>query len=102
MIATVTVAEAVAEPPLPVQVIEYVVVFDGAPVRLPDIPVGLKLVPVQLVAFVDDQLNVDCCPELIDVGFAESVTVGVAGGGGGGGGGGGTTVPPCKHVGICP
>jgi hypothetical protein len=38
-----------------------------------------KFVPVQLVALVDDHVMVDDCPEVIDVGDAETVAVGVDG-----------------------
>jgi hypothetical protein len=35
------------------------------------------LLAVQLVAFVDDHVIVEDCPEVTDVGFAEMVTVGI-------------------------
>jgi len=46
---TVTVAVAGDEvPPAPVQVTEYVVVVVGETVAVPDVPLAVKLVPVQL------------------------------------------------------
>ena len=89
---TVTLALAAGEvPPEPVQVTEYVVLCDGVTVTEPALPDAVKLVPVQEVAFVEDQVRVDDWPEVIDVGDAESEAVGP---GGGGGGGGGVTPPP--------
>ena len=89
---TVTLALAAGEvPPEPVQVTEYVVLWDGVTVTEPAIPEVVKLVPVHDVAFVDDHVSVADWPEVIDVGDAESEAVGP---GGGGGGGGGVTPPP--------
>ena len=84
---TVTVADALALPPDPVQERVNVLVFVSAPV---DCPVLLEsgLLPdhapeaTQEVALVDDQVSVDDPPLATDVGFAASDTVGAGGGGG--------------------
>src|ERR1700738_417519 len=63
---------------------------------------------VSCVALVEDQLNVDESPLLMDVGSAESVTVGCAGAGAGAGAGGGVVAtgfflqPPVKMVATRP
>ena len=44
---------------------------------VPEVPEGVKLVPVQLDALVEDQVSVDDWPEVIDVALAESEAVGV-------------------------
>ena len=46
---------------------------------LPDVPLAVKPVPVQLVAFVLLHVSVEDCPDVIDVGFAERVAAGTAG-----------------------
>ena len=43
---------------------------------LPEVPLAVKLVPVQLVALVLLHVSVEDCPDVIDVGLAESVAVG--------------------------
>ena len=64
-------AESLADPPAPVQVILYVVVAAGATEALPErVPPVEKLVPVQLLASFDDQASVDEAPGWIEVGFA--------------------------------
>jgi hypothetical protein len=76
---TVTVADCVAEPPVPVQVSSYSVVFDRAPVdHVPLVPTALCQPPeaVHAVAFCVFQLKVDVPPVAIVVGDADSVTVG--------------------------
>jgi len=40
------------------------------------VPEGLKLVPVHDVALVELQVSVDDCPDVIEVGLAESDAVG--------------------------
>ena len=75
---TVTVAEADAVPPAPVQVIVYVVVEDSLPVeKVPEVSkIDLEPVLVQDLALLDDQERVEDCPEKIVAGLAETVTVG--------------------------
>ena len=74
---TVTVALAAGEvPPAPVQVTEYVVVTVGETDAEPVVPLAVKPVPVQLVAFVLLHVSVEDCPLVMDVGFAERVAVG--------------------------
>lgn len=51
---TATVTLFVAEPVVPVHVIEYVVVTVGETLLVPDVPVGVKFVPVQEVALVEE------------------------------------------------
>jgi hypothetical protein len=95
-VVTVTVVPFIAVPPTPVQVNKYVVVTEGDTCTLPAVPVGVKLVPVQLVALVEDQVSVDELPWTMLVGLADSgtdcgavglgTTLIVPGGGGGGGG----------------
>lgn len=77
---TVTVTLADAVPPEPVQLTEYVVDELGDTFAVPDtwLPVE-KPVPVQLVAFVDDQESVTCCPDVTDVADAVRVAVGARG-----------------------
>jgi hypothetical protein len=58
---------------------------------VPDHP----LEAVHELAFVLDQVKVDCCPAVMLVGFAESVTVGA------GFGGGVTTPPPLPPQATC-
>jgi len=76
---TETVAEALAEPPFPVQVIEYVVVWVGVTVTEPLVPLAVKPLPVQEEAVVELQVRVDDPPEAMLVGEAVSVTVGAGG-----------------------
>ena len=52
----------------------------GATVAEPDVADALKLLPVQDVALVEDQVRVDDCPALIFVGLAEREAVGAGGG----------------------
>jgi hypothetical protein len=76
---TVTVADAEPDPPVPVQAKLYVAFAVNAPV---DCEPEVAFVPdhpplaVHDVAFVLDHVSVDDPPEVIDVGDAESVTVG--------------------------
>ena len=80
---TVTLALAFADPPAPVHVSVYVAVAVGVTACVPPI----ALVPVQpfeavqLVALVELQVSVADAPAVIEVGFAESETVGAGTGG---------------------
>lgn len=78
---TVTVADCVAVPPVPVQLnVKVLVLLSAALVCAPDVP----LVPVHApdavheLAFVDDQFNIDVLPLVTLAGLAESVSVGAA------------------------
>jgi hypothetical protein len=73
---TVTVAPLEAEPPAPVQVAEYVVVTVGETTVEPEVPVPVKFVNVHEVALVEDHVTVDDWPDVIEVGFAVTETVG--------------------------
>ena len=80
-----TVADALAAPPDPVQERLNVLVLVNAPVDwLPEIALVPDQLPeaVQDAAFVEDQASVDDPPLVTDVGFAASDTVGAGGGGG--------------------
>ncbi len=57
-----TVAEAVAEPPLPVQVTEYTIVALGDTDNEPERPLGEKFTPVHDVALVLPHVSVEDCP----------------------------------------
>ena len=74
-----TVALALAEPPAPVQVIEYVFVAVSEPVLcVPEVasePLHAPE-PVHELAFVLDHDSVELPPYETDVGLADSVTVG--------------------------
>ncbi|OHA00324.1 MAG: hypothetical protein A3C11_01240 [Candidatus Sungbacteria bacterium RIFCSPHIGHO2_02_FULL_49_12] len=91
---TLTLADFIADPAVPVQVNVYVVVTVGLTDSVPD----SALVPtqpseaVQVVALADDQVRVDDWPGVIVEGEADRDRVGVPGGGRGGGVGGGTGV----------
>jgi hypothetical protein len=57
---TVTVALALGEvPPVPVHIMEYVVLVVGETETLPEVAEAVKPVPVQLVAFVLLHVSVD-------------------------------------------
>lgn len=75
---TVTVADAVAEPDKPEQVIEYVVVDEGDTDTEPEValPATVNPEPVQDCVFVEDQVSSEELPVYIDPGFALSVTDG--------------------------
>ena len=75
-------ADAVADPPFPEQVIEELVVTLGLTTAEPEVPDAVKLPPVQDVALVELQERVDDLPAFTDVGLAESEAVGAGGGGG--------------------
>jgi hypothetical protein len=77
--ATVTVAVWVADPPAPVQVSAYSLVFESAPVdHVPLVAIWPLHAPeaVQAVASVEDQVNVEAPPLATVVGAAARVTVG--------------------------
>jgi hypothetical protein len=84
---TVTVADALAAPPDPVQVRANVLVTVSGPVDWP-LLLDSALLPdhapeaVQEVALLDDQVSVEDPPLATDAGFAASDTVGTGGGGG--------------------
>ena len=79
---TVTVADALAAPPDPVQVRLNVVVLVNATVDwVPEVALAPDQPPeaVQEVAFVEDQVRVEDAPFATDVGFAARDTVGGGG-----------------------
>ena len=81
---TVTVADALALPPAPVQLSAKAVVALNAPVEAEPAMARAPLQPpdaVQVVAFVEDQVNVDAAPLATLVGLALIETVGAGGGG---------------------
>jgi hypothetical protein len=76
---TVTVADCIAEPPVPVHVNAYSVVLERAPVDQVPLVATPPFQPpeaVQAVASCEFQLKVDMAPLAIVVGDADSVTVG--------------------------
>src|SRR5215472_13915554 len=76
-VPTCTVTDAVVVPPLPFTVNVYVVVWVGWMVVVPW--AGTEPTPgsrSRVVPFCDDQLNMDDCPELIEVGWAIRLEVG--------------------------
>ena len=82
---TVTVADALAVPPDPVQARENVLVPVTGPVDcVPEVALFPDHAPeaTQEVASVDDQVSVEEPPLATDTGFAASDTVGAGGGGG--------------------
>src|SRR5215472_5357955 len=86
--ATVTRALEVADPPGPLAVMVYVVESVGVTLVEPcGATVPTSGATVSCVALVEDQLNVEVSPLLMDVGLACRVTVGCAAGGGAAGGG---------------
>ena len=76
---TITAADRVVDPPLPVQVMLYVVLTVGETETDPEAPDGEKPTPLQEVALVDDQESVDEAPGAMPGGFALSVSVGTVG-----------------------
>jgi hypothetical protein len=79
--ATVTVTLAEALPPAPVAVAVYVVVLDGLTVCVPPPAFSVNVLPsvpvnATCVAFAAVNTKVQESPALIEVGFAEMVTVG--------------------------
>jgi len=82
---TVTVADALAVPPDPVQERLKVLLLVSAPEdSLPEVALAPDHAPEaeQEVAFVEDQVSVEDPPLATNVGFAASDTVGNGGGGG--------------------
>ena len=78
-----TVADALALPPAPLQLTVKAAVALNAPVEAEPAMARAPLQPpeaVQAVAFVEDQVNVDAAPPATLVGLAVSVTVGAGGG----------------------
>jgi hypothetical protein len=77
---TVTVVDAMAEPPVPIHVSVYELVLLGVILKVPlvaSLPLHAPLA-VHDVAFVEDQFKVALPPEAMLDGFAESLTVGAA------------------------
>jgi hypothetical protein len=60
-----------------VQVREYVVVVVGETETLPEVPLAVKLVPVQDVALVEEYVRVAELPEAMEAGEAVRVAVGM-------------------------
>ena len=73
---TVTVVVAATALEAPTQRTEYVVFVVGETLTEPESPDGVKFVPVQLVAFVDDQVRVELPPRAMVVGDVERLAVG--------------------------
>src|SRR5271165_3454666 len=67
---TITAVLRVVDPPLPVQVMLYVVLAIGETRRDPETPDGEKPVPLQEVAFVEDHDSVDQAPGAMPIGLA--------------------------------
>jgi len=76
---TITGNDRVVDPPLPVQVMLYVVLTVGETKRDPEAPDGEKPTPLQLVALVDDHESADEPPGAAYVGFALNKSVGAVG-----------------------
>ena len=76
---TITGAVRVVDPPLPVQVMLYVVLTVGETERDPEAPDGEKPAPLQDVALVDDQESVEEAPGAMYAGLALNVRVGALG-----------------------
>ena len=73
---TITGVVRVVDPPLPVQVMLYVVLTVGETGRDPETPDGEKPVPLQEVALVDDHDSVDEAPGAMPPGLALNESVG--------------------------
>jgi hypothetical protein len=76
---TITGNDRVVDPPLPVQVMPYVVPTVGETERDPETPDGGKPAPLQEVALVDDHDSVDEPPGGTLGGFALNESVGAFG-----------------------
>jgi hypothetical protein len=76
---TTTGVVRVVDPPLPVQVMPYVVLTVGETEADPEAPDAEKPAPLQEVALVDDQDSVDEAPVATYAGFAPKMTVGAVG-----------------------
>jgi hypothetical protein len=79
----VTDAEREVVPPVPVQASVKVLMLESGPVDCePLIALEPDQAPeaVQLDASADDQLSIEACPSVTEVGFALNVTVGAGGG----------------------
>jgi hypothetical protein len=82
-VGTVTVADALAVPPDPVQARANMLVLVNAPLDwLPEVALFPDHAPEaeQEVAFVEDQASIEDAPLATDVGFATRDTVGAGGG----------------------
>jgi hypothetical protein len=75
---TITGVVRVMDPPLPVQVIRYMVLTLGETERDPETPDGEKPVPLQDVALVDDQESVEDASGAMYAGFALNASVGAS------------------------
>ena len=76
---TITGVVRVVDPPLPVQVMLYVVLTVGETRRDPETPDGEKPIPLQEVALVDDHDSVDEAPGAMPPGLALKESVGAVG-----------------------
>jgi hypothetical protein len=76
---TITAAVRVVDPPLPVQVMLYVVLTLGETKADPEAPDGLKPDPLQEVALVEDHERVDAAPGAMAPGLALNESVGAVG-----------------------
>ncbi len=76
---TITGHDRVVDPPLPAQVMLYVVLTVGETARDPEAPDGEKPTPLQEVALVDDHESVDEAPGATYAGFALNKSVGAVG-----------------------
>jgi hypothetical protein len=76
---TITGVVRVVDPPLPVQVMLYVVVTVGQTASDPETPDGEKPVPLQEVALVDDHDIIDEAPRAMPLGLALNESVGAVG-----------------------
>jgi hypothetical protein len=69
----------VVDPPLPVQVMLYVVLIVGETASDPETPDGEKPIPLHEVALVDDHDSVDEAPGAMPQGIAPNESVGALG-----------------------
>ena len=76
---TITAADSAVDPPLPVQVMLYVVLTDGETRRDPEAPDGEKPVPLQDDALVDVHVSVDEAPGATLGGFVLNESSGALG-----------------------
>jgi hypothetical protein len=73
---TITGVVPVVDPPLPVQVMLYVVLVVGETEREPEAPEGKKPAPLHEVALVDAHESLEEAPGVMDAGFALNMSVG--------------------------
>jgi hypothetical protein len=76
---TITGSDRVVDPPLPVQVMLYVVLTVGETEADPETPDEEKPTPLQEVALVDDHVSVDEAPGAMPTGLALNKSVGAFG-----------------------